>query len=109
MRDAGTLTRVHREFQLLLTCTGSFTCIRTGIGPEVFAWKTVDGNYTGIAPTVEKEAYYQVIAAHDALSCKTTELIIRNTDTIHTATLLITTSGPRFWNRTSSPGVRLVT
>ena len=99
-----------REFivsSALLAYRGLLTGIRTGIGPEVFAWKTASGNYTDPAPNEEKEAYYQVSPTYDALRCVKIE-ITRNTDTTHTTTTLITNSGPRSWNQTSWPGERLV-
>ena len=37
------------------------TGISTGIGPEVFGWKTADGSSSGSTLTAEQEAYYQVI------------------------------------------------
>ena len=67
MRDAGTLTQDHREFQVLLASGSLLNCIRTGIGPEVFAWKTADGQYSGDPLTAEQEAYYQVTLTYDAL------------------------------------------
>lgn len=88
---------------------GLLTGIRTGIGPEVFAWKTADGNYSGTPPTEGKETYYQVIQTRDALWYKVTEIVLRHTDTTRIRTTLTTTSGPRFWNQTSSPGEQLVT
>ena len=86
-----------REFTVssaLLTYRDLLNGIRTGIGPEVFAWKTADGNYTGPALTEEKEAYYQVSPTCVALYYVKIE-ITRKTDTTHTMTTLITTSDPR--------------
>jgi hypothetical protein len=85
------------------------TGIRTGIGPEVFAWKTADGNYSGTPPTKEKEAYYQVVQTRNALRYRAAEIVFRHTDTTRTRTIVTTTSGPRFWNQTSLPGEQLVT
>ena len=43
---------------------GRLTSVRTGIGPEMFAWKTADGNSTERS-TPEDDSYYQVIPACD--------------------------------------------
>jgi len=111
MMDVGTLTGVHREFQVLLALCGSLlNRIRTGIGPEVFAWKTADGSYSGSPLTAEQEAYYQVTPTWDALFCvKQLKPPPRNTDITHLVTTGITTSDQKFWNLTSSPGERPVT
>ena len=68
MRDVGTLMKVHREFQVLLVCGSLLNRIRTGIGPEVFGWKTADGSSSGNL-TAEQEKYYQVISTCDVLFC----------------------------------------
>lgn len=48
---------------------GALTGVSTGIGPEVFAWKTGDGKFSGPAPTVNQEVYYKVIQTCDVLCC----------------------------------------
>ena len=110
MRDVGTLMKAHREFQVLLTRGSLLNRVRTGIGPEIFAWKTADGSYSGSPLTAEQEAYYQVTSdLRRSMPCKTTETAHRNTDTTHPLVTGITTSDQKFWNQTSSPGERLAT
>jgi len=109
MRDAGTLTKVHREFQVLLMCGSLLNRTRTGIGPEVFGWKTADGNDSEPSLTAEQETYYQVTPACDALFRVRQLKPPRNTDITRPLTTGITTSDQKFWNPTSSPGERPVT
>ncbi|KAF9653536.1 glycoside hydrolase family 47 protein [Thelephora ganbajun] len=49
------------EFGLELNegCWNTYGSSPTGIGPEIFGWKTADGNFSGPPLTAEKEAYYQ--------------------------------------------------
>ena len=58
---------VPREHLHHLRVEGVLIDISTGIGPEVFAWKTTDGNYSGPPPTAEQEAYYEVIQTRNTL------------------------------------------
>lgn len=50
-----------REHLHHLRAGGVLIDISTGIGPEVFAWKTAGGNHSGPPLTAEQEAYYKVI------------------------------------------------
>lgn len=60
---------VPRERLHHLCVGGVLIDISTGIGPEVFAWKTAGENPSGPPLTPEKEAYYEVIQTCDILYC----------------------------------------
>ena len=87
---------------------GLLTGGRTGIGPEVFGWITADGNFSGDTLTAQQEAYYQVTSQCSA-HFNATEIMFRELDTTRIMALLIIISGPRFWNRISTPGGRPAT
>ena len=61
MTAVGTLTAVHRKYHIpLIVRDGLLISARTGIGPEVFSWKTADGHSVDTL-TADQEEYYQVI------------------------------------------------
>ena len=57
---AGILTQVQRTYLLFSFLCDQLTLPRTGIGPEVFAFKSDDGDFTGSdAPNPDQEAFYE--------------------------------------------------
>ncbi|KAF9445727.1 glycoside hydrolase family 47 protein [Macrolepiota fuliginosa MF-IS2] len=54
-------TVVDVALQLVDACWNTYASTATGIGPEAFAFASVDGNYTaGSAPTPEQQAFYEL-------------------------------------------------
>ena len=53
---------------------GALTGVSTGIGPEVFAWKTANGKFSGPSPTAKQEAYYKVTQTCGVLCCMIQQL-----------------------------------
>ncbi|KZT25742.1 glycoside hydrolase family 47 protein [Neolentinus lepideus HHB14362 ss-1] len=52
-------TYVDYGLALVDACINTYTSTATGIGPEVFAYFSSDGNYTGVTPSTSDYAFYQ--------------------------------------------------
>ncbi|CAE6357474.1 unnamed protein product [Rhizoctonia solani] len=58
-RLTGNDTIVQYGLRLTDACWNSYEKTATGIGPEVFAYIGLDGNYTGVSPTASDLEFYQ--------------------------------------------------